>query len=294
MIQFLKRTFRRFVRPVVNEMEMELGSKFLHNESACQKVLMQQYRVLAAAAKEWLPSFNDVGFRKYSEFEEDGILLYIFSLLRPINRTCVEICAGNGRQCMTANLIINHGWWGHLFDGLKKNVEDGKRFFSNQKDTFFAPPKFTHAWVTAENVNDLIRESGVSGPIDLLSLDLDGMDYWIWKAINVTQPQVVICETHNQIPPDRALTVPYDASFTYQSEDFRGASLAAMCKLGKEKSYRLVGTHRFGFNAFFIKDGLGENFFPAVDPASCMGDPMTRLLLAEKWPKTCGFNWQEV
>src|SRR5262249_19682651 len=151
---------------------------------------------------------------------------------------CVEICAGNGRECLCANLIINHGWWGYLFDGDERNVNDGVRFFSNHKDTFLCPPKFTRAWITAENVNEEIARAGVKGVVDLLSLDIDGMDYWVWKAITIIEPRVVVCETHNQIPADQALTVPYDPNFVYKSEDFRGASLAAMCKLAKEKGYR--------------------------------------------------------
>ena len=294
MKQVLKRVFRRLAKPVINELEMELGVKLLNNEQVAQKSLMQQWRMLPTKGKSVLPSLADVGFRKYSQFEEDGILLYIFSLIPPINRWCVEICAGNGRECMTANLIVNHGWWGHLFDGDERNVQDGKRFFANHKDTFLLPPRFTHAWVTAENVNELIEKSGVTGPVDLLSLDIDGMDYWVWKAISVIQPQVVVCETHNQIPPDQALTVPYDPQFTFKSEDFRGASLAAMCKLGRRKGYRLVGTHRFGFNAFFIKNGIGEDLFPEVSPASCMTDPYTQSLFREKWPRTRAFDWLEV
>ena len=294
MKQVLKRIFRRVAKPVINELEMELGIKLMHNEAATQKLLMQQYRSLATMGGEELPRFADVGFRKYSQFDEDGILLYIFSLVSPINRTCLEICAGNGRECMTTNLIVNHGWWGHLFDGDERNVRDGQRFFSHHKDTFFAPPKFTHAWVTAENVNDLIAKSGLSGAIDLLSLDIDGMDYWIWKAISIVQPQVVVCETYNMIPADKALTVPYDPLFAYESQDFLGASLAAMCNLGREKGYRLIGTNRYGFNAFFIKNGVGEEFFPEVHPAACLNDPVSTRLRAERWPLVEKMGWVEV
>ncbi len=294
MKQLFKNLLRRVSRPLVNELELDRGSVFLHNEPAAQKALMQSYRLLASQGVDRLPRFDDVGFRKYSQFEEDGILLYIFSLISPVNRTCVEICAGNGRECMTANLIINHGWWGHLFDGNQRNVNNADRFYSNSKDCFLSPPRFTQAWVTAENVNQLIGDSGASGPVGLLSLDIDGMDYWVWKAIKVIDPQVVVCEIHNQIPAEKALTVPYDPKFVYESEDFRGASLAAMCKLGREKGYRLVGTHRYGFNAFFIKNGVGEMYFPEVSPASCLQDPVTQKLCRERWPKTQSFPWQEV
>jgi hypothetical protein len=289
-----KRVFNRIVPSVVNELQLQRGSTFVDNEAAAQKNLIFHYRTLAAQGREFLPSFADVGFRKYSQFEEDGILLYLFSLIRPVNRTCVEICAGNGRECMCSNLIINHGWWGHLFDGNPANVEAGRRFFANSGDTFFCPPKFTQSWITAENVNELIAASGAKGPIDLLSLDIDGMDYWVWKAISVVQPQVVVCETHNLIPPDRALTVPYDAKFAFESEDYRGASLAAMCKLGREKGYRLVGTHRYGFNAFFVKNGVGEEYFPEVDPATCQQDPLSHRTREEAWPRIKQLHWQEV
>jgi len=263
-------------------------------DASSQKALMQQYRLLAAKGKEWLPRFDDVGFRRYSQFEEDGILLYIFSLVAPLNRTCVEICAGDGRECNTSNLIINHGWWGHLFDGKEEHVANGQEFFANHKNTFLHPPRFNKSWITAENVNDEIAKSGARGPIDLLSLDIDGMDYWVWKAIEVIEPQVVVCETHNPIPPELALTVPYDPDFICDSENYRGASLAAMSKLGKEKGYRLVGTHRFGFNAFFIKEGIGEDFFPEVSVSSCVQDPFSQFARKERWPIAKYLDWQEV
>lgn len=292
MISLVKRVVRRLARPVVGTIADHESR--IANEAVSQKTLMQQYRLLASQGSQYLPNIRDVGFRKYSQFEEDGILLYIFSLIPPVNRTCVEICAGTGRECNVANLIINHGWWGHLFDGNERNVKSGKDFFARHRDTFLHPPRFTKAWVTAENVNELIAQSGARGPIDLLSLDIDGVDYWVWKAITVIDPQVVVCETHNPIPPDKALTVPYDPKFVFESPYFRGASLAAMCKLGREKGYRLIGAHRFGFNAFFMKAGVGEAFFPEVDVHSCVQDPYSRITRDEAWPLVKDRNWQEV
>jgi hypothetical protein len=289
----LNKALRKLLWPLFTEFGSLLESR-LKDDAVAQKTLMQQYRMLAFKGKECLPSIRDVGFRKYSQFEEDGILLYIFSLIPPVNRTCVEICAGDGRQCNTANLIINHGWWGHLFDGDEKKVKAGQAFFVKNRDTFLYPPRFTRAWITAEHVNDQIAESGARGPIDLLSLYIDGMDYWVWKAITVIEPQVVVCETHNPIPPDKALTVPYDPEFSFESENYRGASLAAMCKLGREKGYRLVGTHRFGFNAFFMKNGVGEAYFPELDAASCVQDPFSEKARKERWPQARERDWQEV
>lgn len=272
--------------------ELVLGHRDTHAPEA-QIALYHVYRAMAAS-RESLPAFSEVGFRCHSQFEEDGILLYIFGLLGTTNRTCVEICAGNGIECNTANLILHHGWWGHLFDGDRRNVREGERFYRSSKDTFIYPPRFTHAWITAENVNELLRASGASGDIDLLSLDIDGMDYWIWNAIDSIRPRVVVCETHNVIGPGDSLTVPYDPNFRATIPDYHSASLAAMTRLASSKGYRLVGTHRYGFNAFFVLNGLGDDILPAVDPASCLTDPLSREAHAVNWPRVRDLKWIRV
>ena len=288
-----KRLLNRIFRSGLNELQLEFGATLPPTEVVAQKVLMQQYRLLAASGKEHLPSLEDVGFRNHSQFEEDGILLYLFSLIRPLNRICVEICAGDGRESMTTNLIINHGWWGHLFDGNEENVRAGKRFFANHKDTFLYPPTFSHAWITAENVNEQLSAAGVGGVVDLLSLDLDGMDFWVWKAITAIDPRIVVCETHNVVPIGRSVTVPYHPTFVCDSENYRGASLEAMCRLGKDKGYRLVGAHRFGFNAFFVKNGVGEEFFPEVTSGCCLTDPFSQKRRRD-WEQVSSMPWDEV
>lgn len=259
-----------------------------------QLLLYHMYRDMAARHDRALPSFKEVGFRCHSQFEEDGILLYIFGLIGTTNRTCVEICAGDGIECNTANLILHHGWWGYMFDGDESNVARGVDYFHNAKDTSLYPPKFNHAWITAENVNDVIEKAGASGAIDLLSLDIDGMDYWVWKAIDRIRPRVVVCETHNIIGPHEALTIPYDAKFKLTTPDYHSASLAAMTRLAKQKGYRLVGTHRYGFNAFFILDGIAEELLPAVEPSQCLTDPYTLEAQSLRWPKVKDMNWVEV
>jgi hypothetical protein len=241
-----------------------------------------------------LPSFHDVGFRCHSQFEEDGILLFLFAVLGTTNKTAVEICAGNGIECMATNLILNHGWWGYLFDGNKHNVDVGTQYFKESLDTFIYPPKLTHAWITAENVNEVIRSSGIEGEIDLLSLDIDGMDYWVWRAIDCIAPRVVVCETHGIIGPDDALTVPYDPAFKLTTPDYCGASLAAMTTLAGEKGYRLVGTHRYGFNAFFVRSGVAEDLLPTVSPSQCLDNPFLSEERSRRWAKVKDMKWVRV
>lgn len=292
-MKIAKKFLKWITQPLADFLRPYVLTALIPDEAVAQKNLMNTYRLLARTSPDALPSFDEVGFRKYSQHEEDGILLYIFSLVKPINKKVVEICAGRGTECNATNLIVNHGWWGHLFDGSARNVRSGRKFFSKYKDTFAYPPVFRQAWMTAENVNQEIELSGVSGPVDLLSLDIDGMDYWVWKAIESIDPQVVVCEIHNPIPADRALTVPYDPEFVYESPLYRSASLAAMAKLGKEKGYRLVGTHRHGFNAFFIKKGVGENFFPEINYKECLQDPHSEKE-RRHWDDIKDMGWQEV
>jgi hypothetical protein len=112
-----------------------------------------------------LPGLDDVEFRAYSQNGEDGILWYIFSVIGTTNKKCVEICAGDGVQSNTANLIVNPGWNGLLLDGDEKNVTRGKAFYAQHADTVNQPPRFVHAWIDTENVNQLITTGGCGGKL---------------------------------------------------------------------------------------------------------------------------------
>jgi hypothetical protein len=262
--------------------------------SETQVVLENVFRLMAAQSPTLLPSINEVGFRVHSQFDEDGILLYIFALIGTTDKSCVEICAGDGRECNVANLILNHGWNGHLFDGDEGRVRRGIDFYARHPHTWLHPPRFTRAWITAENVNDLIRASGATGSIDLLSLDVDGVDDWLWKAIEVISPRVVVCEVHNIIPAHLSITVPYHPEFSAEVPDFQSASLAAMAKLAESKGYRLIGTNRFGFNAFFVRDALGHDLLPAVTPSACLNRPACIEAQRTRWPAVEHMNWMSV
>jgi hypothetical protein len=257
-----------------------------------QSLLKAHYRQLGDGL---FPTFRDVGFKCFSQFEEDGILLFVFSVLGEGSRRAVEICAGDGRECMATNLVINHGWEGILFDGNEQNVEIGSRFFCDHPATFLCPPRFRHAWITAENVNDLVADAG---DVDLLSLDIDGNEYWVWKAMTAIRPRVAIIETHDIIPSDLALTIPYDPAFDYTKgpePDFRSASLLAMTKLARSKGYRLIGAHRYGFNAFFLREDEPKgHLFPEASIESIHGNPHTRKHRVERWPRIKHMPWVEI
>ena len=159
-----------------------------------QLLLRLQYQDLARRGVD-LPTLEDVEFRCHSQNGEDGILLYIFALIATTNRRVVEICAGDGIECNAANLLVNHGWSGLLLDGDAELVARGKAFYANCLNTWVQPPTFVNAWITSDRVNSVVGDHGFSGPIDLLSLDVDGNDYWIWKALDCVTPRVVVLDT---------------------------------------------------------------------------------------------------
>ena len=266
-------------------------------DTVSQLILLNQYRDLVHERKP-LPSLADVEFRSFSQNGEDGILLYIFGLLGMGQRRCVEICAGDGIECNTANLIVNHGWEGLLFDADERLVDRGRAYYSRLGDTACFPPKFVNSWITRENVNDLLRQHGFEGPVDLLSLDLDGVDYWIWDAIEVIRPRVVIAEVQCVWGADRAVTVPYSESFEAPVLDhfkiYCGASLPAFVKLARRKGFRLVGVQRLGFNAVFVANGLGEDLLPEIEANTCVERPFVAWAQHELLPKVANLEWVDV
>jgi hypothetical protein len=287
----LKRSVLRAARLVERDLRAPLRHDVLSQQN--QLLLRLRYREMYQTGR-LLPSFRDVGFKCFSEFEEDGIILFLFSIIGEQSRRVVEMCSGHARTCMSTNVIINHGWEGFLFDGNERLVSSGKRFFAEHPATRGMPPALLQVWVTAENVNDLLRSAGVEGEIDLLSLDMDGNDYWIWRAIEVIRPRLVVAETHDIIPTELALTIPYSPEFNAWENpkpDFRGASLRAMTKLAGEKGYRLIGAHQRGFNVFYLRNDVAPDVFAEVDTSVVHDNPRLRQQRAERWRAVKDMPW---
>ena len=249
----------------------EVGELTRSYSAETQVLLKLRYQELARQGAA-LPRLSDVEFRHRSQNGEDGILLYVFSLIGVTNRRVVEICAGDGVECNAANLIINHGWRGLLIDGDPALVARGRSFYSTNRDTWSAPPIIKDAWITVDNINSVVGDAGFHGPIDLLSLDIDGNDYWIWNALTCIEPRVVVLEFNAGCGPDRSVTMSYRSDYRLDvtRQPYRcGASLPAFVKLARMKGYRLVGVQSLGFNAFFVRDGLGVDLLPERSPREC-------------------------
>jgi hypothetical protein len=196
----------------------------------------------------------------YSQFNEDGILLWLFDRLGEGHRRFVEFGIENGKECNTANLSLHHGWSGTLLEGDPAQAARARQFYGSGPAA--GRVTVTESFVTAENINAGLAAHAEQGPTDLLSIDIDGNDLFVWRAISVIRPRVVVIEYNVAFGPHRSLSVRYDPQFErfryHASGIYHGASLAAMTAVGREKGYALVGCESHGVNAFFVYRSLLE------------------------------------
>jgi hypothetical protein len=189
-------------------------------------------------------------FRIRSQNEEDGLLLALFKRVGTTNRRCVEIgCGSNGGN--SGFLVQECGWTGLMVDANRASIATVRLRYAGHSVTIVK-----HR-VTREDVNDLLRAYGFTGELDLLSLDIDGNDYWVWEAMSLCSPRVVVLEYNWLFGPERAVTIPYDADFKVGASgtrSYRGASLAAFVHLAHRKGYRLVATERV--NGIFLRNDV--------------------------------------
>lgn len=204
---------------------------------------------------------NDYEERIYSQNGEDGIIVEICTRLglhTPVTRRpfSVEFGVGNGSECNTRHLLVDMGWYGLMMDTALEIPPGPTRGC--------IPVRKHH--ITAENINQIFTKHGIPHDLDLLSIDVDGNDYWLWRALDdAYQPRLVVIEYNAQLGPDVSWTVEYAPDFAWDLTRYHGASLLALVRLGKAKGYTLVCCESKGVNAFFIRDDLMAGNFEAKD-----------------------------
>ncbi len=196
----------------------------------------------------------------YSQHGEDGIIREIFNRIGTTDKFFVEFGIQDGSECNTRNLLENHGWSGVWMEGSPELAEKARLGFSR------FPVKVLHRFLTRENIVTSFEEACVPKEFDLLSIDVDGNDYWMWDGLRKHySPRVVVIEYNATFGPRQAWIMPYDPEFRHDATAYFGASLEAFVRLGKELGYRLVGSDSTGTNAFFVRDDLLGTKFLGVD-----------------------------
>lgn len=187
----------------------------------------------------------------YSQGGEDGILRELFYRIGPGGRFFVEFGVQDGSECNTRLLVERYGWHGLYLEGDAANCSRLKTRWSGSSGISVA-----HAFLTAENIAGHFERFDVPTDLDLLSIDVDGNDYWLWKALSSYRPRVVVLEYNAAYPPPTRWIMRYDAGHMWDGGSHFGASLASYVDLGTRLGYALVGTDSRGVNAFFLRRDL--------------------------------------
>jgi hypothetical protein len=252
VISFLKQSVRRFYQ--------------LHPAYRQQRIAIDRLSILAAQglineikSHSVCKSLEECEFKVFSQFGDDGIIQYLIHQAGSLSKRFIEFGVGTYTECNTRFLLENNDWDGLVFDG----DEEGINYIHHESLYWLHNLTAVTAFLTCDNINTVFKQYGYSDEIGLLSIDIDGNDYWIWEKIEVVNPVIVVIEYNALFGRERAVAIPYDPSFNryhaHYSGLYWGASLKAFCHLAKQKGYVFVGCNSAGNNAYFVrKDRLGK------------------------------------
>ena len=203
--------------------------------------------------------FNDYEFQVYSQWGEDGLIQHLIHQV-PIERPIfVEFGVEKYTDSNTRFLLTNNNWSGLVIDGSELHIE----YIKNDPIYWKHNLKAEHSFIDRNNINSLIKKNGISGDIGLLSVDIDGNDYWIWNSIDVVNSRIVVCEYNSLWGDKLSVSTPYDSAFgrtnAHYSNLYFGASITALTKLANFKGYSLIGSNIAGNNLFFVRNDLLGN-----------------------------------
>ena len=201
------------------------------------------------------------GYRVYSQADEDGILREIFRRIGEGNRRFVELGVGDGLENNTLFLLVQ-GWNGIWIEGSERKAAAARKHLAaviSEKRL-----RLDHHFITVPTIDKKIASFAGERDVDLLSVDLDGNDYYILEAIRSISPRVIVAEYNSKFPPDVSWIIEYNEGHRWDSTDYFGASLKSLETLLAGRGYSLVGCNILGTNAFFVRtDLVGDAKFSA-------------------------------
>ena len=221
-----------------------------------QLMLSGEIAALAVQARDHVNHISDVGFRVFSQWGEDGIIEWMISRIPGLMPSFVEFGVESYSEANTRFLLERRNWRGLVADSSAENVTLIQQSDLTWRHNLVAERRF----IDTKNIDDLFVANGFAGEIGLLSIDVDGQDFWIWNAISAVNPQIIICEYNAVLGDKHAITVPFDPSFertrAHSSNLYWGTSIMALNKLASKRGYTLVGSNLEGCNAFFVRNDL--------------------------------------
>ncbi|MFN8436440.1 MAG: hypothetical protein U0V72_02285 [Cytophagales bacterium] len=246
----------------------------IESENAIVKMQLGHLLSEQMLTKGIVDDLKQVEFKVFSQTGEDGIIQYLIHHVNP-PKNFIEFGVENYKESNTRFLLRKNNWKGLVLDGSKENIN----IIKNSEEYITNHLFVEHAFITKENINELIINNNFNKEIGILSIDVDGNDYWIWDSINCINPEIVVCEYNALFGNERKISVPYDANFVnskaHYSCLFFGASLPAKIQLANQKGYTFVGNNSNASNAFFVRNDKIGNIKKA-DPRVTFCEPYFR------------------
>ena len=243
-MKILKKYFSSILNRVFNEeiqKELILKAKLLSNQNLKLKRIKD---------------LSEVEFQVYSQWGEDGIIDWLVNKFPEIPKSFLEIGTENYKESNTRFLLVNKNWDGFIIEANKNSVKDIK----SQRVYWKHNLTIENQFVDQNNINTIIKRINIPKKLGLLSLDIDGIDYWVLKKLSVLEPSIVICEYNSLFGQKKAITVPYKKNYIRSNEHysnlFYGASIKAFIDLLKKRNYFFIGTNSAGNNAFFVNQNI--------------------------------------
>lgn len=202
----------------------------------------------------------------FSQNGEDGVIAAIYARIGAASRYFVEFGIGKGVEGNCVFLAQVLGWPGLFIESSDTDFEALSQLYGRTSGV-----TTLHKQVTADNIDALLTSAGVPDEIDILSIDIDGNDYWIWDAIETHCPRVVVIEYNSSLDPASSLVQPYRPDLPWDRSDCFGASAGAICSLARRKGYTAIYTDLCGVNLFAVRNDLIAHFAdiePVLDRSS--------------------------
>ncbi|MEZ5053467.1 MAG: hypothetical protein R2807_01670 [Chitinophagales bacterium] len=238
----------------------------LSQEILINRMLQGKLMTVNNKLQKSVQNLEDVEFKVFSQWGDDGIIQYLISQIEIPNKTFVEFGVENYTEANTRFLLMNNNWSGLIMDGSEENMN----YVRNDSIYWKYDLQCKAAFIDTENVNSLIASAGFDKELGILHIDIDGNDYWVWKAVHVVQPIIVIIEYNSLFGFDKPWTTPYNPTFFrtnyHYSNLLYGTSLLSACDLANEKGYTFVGCNSAGNNAYFVRnDKVGNLYQPKIE-----------------------------
>jgi hypothetical protein len=203
--------------------------------------------------------FRKVGFKVFSQWDEDGIIQYLINKIPIENKVFIEFGVENYEESNTRFLLLNDHWQGAVLDACLPDI----RYIQTDRIYWEFDLQAKRTWITRDNIDPLLQGFGFSTDVGLLSIDIDGNEYWIWEAIQSVRPRIVIIE-YSSLFGLQPISIPYQEDFDRTDADsstlYYGCSLAALNHLARKKGYLLLGSNVWGHNAFFVRSDVAGEF----------------------------------